>query len=297
MAGLTSASAALVVYLLLLAAMGYYCGEAPGGLQKMLAHLRGEAPPRRKPLLAAQGGQLTRQQRITLTLIAAIILVGGGLLLFRSVLLAILFGCAAPLYPYTLEQKLRKKRRDLIGTQFGMALQAMAASLRAGAALRTAVERAAIDLEKMLAGEPAKPMVEELEQVVRDLQLGFSLEEALIRLRDRLQMEDVSDFVGAVLLCRVRGGNAAVVLANIAEIIDDRIAVRQQILTLTAGKRSEGNMLIFGPPALVGVLSFTAPGYLAPLYERLAGQIMLLIGVACLASAFFIGRRLMQIEI
>lgn len=297
MIGTLSVGAGLVVYLAALAVFGYCCGEAPGGLHRVFTHLRGEGSPPRPSLWRARSAHLTSQQRVIFTAAAAVILAGGGLLFFRSWVLAICLACAAPLYPFTVERTLARKRRELLGAQFGIALQVMAASLKAGASLRVAVERAAPDLERMLAGQPLKPMVRELEQVMRDLNMGFSLEEALVRFRDRLQLEDVTDFVGAVLLCRVRGGNAATVMASIAEIIEDKIAVRQQILTLTAGKRLEGSMLTFAPPTLIGLLWLTAPSYLAPLYDRPAGQVLLLLGTACLVASYLISRRLLEIDV
>jgi tight adherence protein B len=294
---LVALGAGLAVYLVLLSLIGYYCGEAPGALQPLMGQLRGEERTHQTPWWWAQDGQLSRRQRLLFTAAAAVVLALGGFLFFRSGWMAVLLACAAPLYPFTLERTLKRKRQELLGAQFGIALRAMAASLRAGASLRTAVERAVPDLERMLAGQPHKPIVAELEQVERDMSLGFSLEEALVRFRDRVNSEDVRDFVGAVLLCRVRGGNAALVMASIAEIIEDKIAVRHQITTLTAGKRMEGNMITFAPPVLIGVLTLTSPGYLAPLYERLAGQVMLLVGTACLVSAYVISRRLLEIDV
>jgi len=297
MIALVAIGSGFSAYLLVLALITYRHGEAPGGLARLLGELRGEKPAKRKPWWWAEDGQLTRKQRLGLTALAAAVLIFVGGFFFHSWVVGLIIAPAAPLYPKLLERTMRLKRREVLSVQFGPALQAMAASLRAGASLRTAVERSTEDLERMLAGQPLKPMLTELERVVRDLQMGFSLEEALVRLRDRVALEDVNDFVGAVLLCRVRGGNAAAVMASIAEIIEDKISVRQQIQTLTAGKRMEGNMITFAPPAMVAVLSFTAPGYLTPLYERFAGQVMLVVGTACLVAAYLIGRRLMEIEV
>lgn len=294
---LAALGAGLVVYLIALAVIGYCCGEAPQGLVGVLSRLRGEAEPPGRRFWLTEDGQLTRQQRIILMAGAAVVLALGGLLFFRSPLMALILGCMAPLYPITLERTLRYKRRELLSAQFGIALQAMAASLRAGASLRSAVERAAADVERMLAGQPQVPIVDELRRIELDLQKGLSLEEALIRFRNRVQLEDVTDFVGAVLLCRVRGGNVAVVMASIAEIIQDKIAIRQQILTLTAGKRAEANMVTFGPPAMVVLLGFIAPDYLAPLYGEPIGKLMLTVGTGLLAAAFIIGRKVLEIEI
>jgi len=294
---LVSVGSGMTAYLLSLALITYQHGEAPGGLAKLLRQLRGEKPAKRKPSWWAEDGQLTRNQRLGLTALAAGALICVGGLFFHSWPIGLLLSPASPLYPKLLERSMRLKRREVLNIQFGLALQVMASSLRAGTSLRTAVERSVDDLDRMLAGQPLKPMLTELERVVRDLQMGFSLEEALVRFRDRVALEDVNDFVGAVLLCRVRGGNAAAVMASIAEIIEDKISVRQQIVTLTAGKRMEGNMITFAPPVMVALLSFTAPGYLTPLYERFAGQVMLVVGSACLVAAYLIGRRLMEIEV
>lgn len=294
---LAALGAGLTIYLLALAVFGYICGEAPGGLVKVLGRLRGDLPTGRRSLWWLAEGQLIKQQRIGLTVVAAAVLGLGGMLFFRSTFMAVLLACMAPLYPYTLERTLRHRRQEALTAQFGVALQAMAASLRAGASLRTAVERAAEDLDRLLAGQTLRPMVEELRRVEADLQKGLSLEEALIRFRERVQLEDVADFVGAILLCRVRGGNVAVVMASIAEIIQDKITIRQQILTLTAGKRSEANMITFGPPAMVVAMGFLAPDYLAPLYEQFIGQVMLGLGTVLIAAAFLIGRKVLEIEL
>lgn len=294
---LAALGAGLTVYLIALAGIGHICGEAPQGLVAVLSRLRGESEPVRRRFWFTEDGQLTRQQRMALAAIAAAVLALGGMLFFRSAVMAFILACMAPLYPITLERTLRHKRRELLTSQFGIALQAMAASLRAGASLRSAVERSATDVERMLAGQPLTPIVDELRRIESDLQKGLSLEEALIRLRERVQLEDVTDFVGAVLLCRVRGGNVAVVMASIAEIIQDKIAIRQQILTLTSGKRSEANMVTFGPPALVVLLGFIAPDYLAPLYGQPIGQLMLAVGTGLLAASFIIGRKVLEIEI
>jgi tight adherence protein B len=294
---LAALGAGLSVYLLSLAVVGYFFGEAPAGLAKVLGQLRGEPEPQRKRFWLVEDGQLSRRQRMGLLVIAAALLGVVGLLFFRSAVMAVLLGCLAPVYPYTVERAMKHKRRELLASQFGIALQAMSASLRAGASLRTAVERAAVDVESMLAGVRYTPIVDELRRIELDMQKGLSLEEALIRFRDRVQLEDVTDFVGAVLLCRVRGGNVAVVMASIAEIIQDKITIRNQILTLTAGKRAEANMVTFGPPAMVILLGFISPDYLEPMYSQLLGQIMLAVGSGLLAVAFVIGRKVLEIEV
>lgn len=201
-----------------------------------------------------------------------------------------------PLRPYLLGRQ-RRARRQLLNLQFRDALYSIAGSLRAGASLPTAVERSVSDLRRILQGQRQQPMVEELERVAAEMQVGGSLEDALVRLRDRVRLEDVTDFVNSALLCQVRGGNLALVMADIAQIIGDKVSVQRQVQVLTAGKRLEAILLTGVPPVLVLVLAATSPDYLAPLFSTLAGQLLALLGVALLVAAYFIGRKIVEIEV
>lgn len=297
MTGLVAVATGVATYLAVLAIVGYFYGEAPGGLKMVMTQLRGDPTPKRPFLRWASNGSLDRKQRSLLVAVAAVVLGGAGLLLFRSWGIAVILSLAAPLYPLSVERAIGRRRKAVLLSQFGISLQVMAASLRAGASLKTAVERAAQDLDRMLAGQALKPMVEELEQITRDMRSGGSLEEALVRFRDRVQMEDATDFVNAVLLCRVRGGNTVVVMASIAEIIQDKITVTQQIMTLTAGKRMEANLITFAPPLMVAFLGFASPGYMEPFYESTTGFVLLIIGCGCLGASYVIGRRVLDIQV
>lgn len=297
MIAVVSVAAGAAAYLWVLAMVSFFYGEAPGELKRVMAHLRGEPAPKRTFLRWASIGTLDRTQRFALVLIAALVLGGTGLLVFHSWGIAVVLSLGAPLYPRSVERTISRQRKAILLSQFGMSLQVMAASLRSGASLKSAVERACQDLDRMLAGQAQKPMVEELDQIARDMRSGGSLEEALIRFRDRVQMEDATDFVNAVLLCRVRGGNTAIVMASIAEIIQDKITVSNQIMTLTAGKRMEANLITFAPPLLVAFLGFASPGYLKPFYETPTGFVLLFVGCGCLAASYVIGRRVLDIQV
>lgn len=220
-----------------------------------------------------------------------------GFLIFGSLIVGGLLLLVIFPYRRLLIQALRRKRKDLLNLQFKDALYAIAASLRAGASLPTAVERSYDDLQRLLRGQPHQPMVEELRYILREMQFGGSVEDALVRFRDRVDLEDVTNFVNATLLCKTRGGNLAVVIATIAQIIGDKVTVKRQVQVLTAGKRMEANLLTSVPPILVGTLAMTSPDYMAPLFTTLLGQLLALLGVVLLVAAYVIGRKVVEIEV
>lgn len=220
-----------------------------------------------------------------------------GVLVFGSVLFGLALSLIAVPYRFYLLSTLRRKRRDLLTIQFRDAMVSISASLRAGTSLRTAIERSLQDLRRVLYDQKQTPIIAEIEQMVREMQLGCSVEEALIRFRNRASLEDVSNFVNAALLCKVRGGNLPVVMASIAQIIGDKLAVKNQVQVLTAGKRMEASALTVMPGVLVVALSVLTPDYLSPLFTTLLGQLLALLAVIMLVAAFFIGRKITDIEV
>lgn len=279
-------------------------GPAPGRheLQRALQRLSaGAAPPAALPplrrFLAPPEIPRLRPFWLQWALVALAAGLTGWLLTAAPAWGLVFAAIAVPLWRQVAVRQAVLRRRQLLGDQFKDALAAIAASLRAGNSLVSACERAVPDLQRLLRGQPETPVIEEFTRLSQELRLGSSLEEALLRLRDRAQLEDVTDFVGATLLCRVRGGNLPEVVSAIAQIIAEKAAVRHQVRVLTAGKRLESFLLTLTPPALVGAMALSSPGYLAPLLATLPGQLLVLLACLLLAGAVLIGRRIVDIEV
>lgn len=274
----------------------------PGALGAALARLRGEPPvpgARWRQALAAfwrpLGVPVLPLWRAVA--LAWLLLTAGRYLILRHWPLAMLAGLAALPYRGHLLQRWRRRRLELLNYQLRDALAAIAASLRAGASLVVACERCVDDLQRLLPHQPGAPVIQEFARIRQDLRLGCSLEDALLRFRERVPLTDVADFVHAALLCQARGGDLAGVMTRIAAVIGDKVAVQHQVQVLTAGKRLEAALLTLAPPALVGLLALTAPEYLAPLHQTLAGRILAAAGALMLLGAVLLGRRALDIEI
>lgn len=220
-----------------------------------------------------------------------------GLLFFRNQITALLFAGTGLLLPKYIVNSRRKRRQAILNRQLKEALQSIANSLRAGASLVTSVIRCLDDLKRVLVNEKDKPMVDELEKVVYQIRMGLPLEEALIQFRERVDLEDVRDFVNATLITKAKGGNMAHVMNEVAQTIGEKITIQQEIMVLTAGKRSEAKLLTFAPIGIVLLLALTSPKYMEPMYNTIYGQILLIIGIILLAINFYIGKKIMDIKI
>ncbi|MFZ5353639.1 MAG: type II secretion system F family protein [Bacillota bacterium] len=215
----------------------------------------------------------------------------------RSTTFAFILSPLGLLYPqYIINMKIQK-RKELLNIQFRDMLQSVTNSLRAGNSLQGAIERSLEDVKRLLKMQLDKPIIEELETINYELQIGKNLDEALISFRDRVNMEDVDIFVNAALITKEKGGNLTEIMANVSETISDKIEIKREIVTLTAGKRAEAKLLTFMPLGLVLFLSFVSPSYMRPMYETLLGKFMMAIGLVLLICNYVIGKKIININI
>jgi tight adherence protein B len=220
-----------------------------------------------------------------------------GLALFQNTFYSAVFGLMGLFVPRMIKKRRQEKLRQLMILQFREAILSIANSLKAGASLQVALLRCQQDLEKQLSNQKEKPMLIELEKLNRDIQFGVSLEEALVKFRDAINEEDVSQFVDAALITKAKGGNLAEVIQNTTRMITDKITVQQEILVATAQKRMEAKMLTFMPVGIVLAILALNPGYMEPMYDSWVGSSLLFVASLMLIANYFIGKSITKINI
>ncbi|PYZ96818.1 hypothetical protein CR205_14150 [Alteribacter lacisalsi] len=231
------------------------------------------------------------------TVVLALALFLAGLLFFRSILFAFLFSLLAVFYPRFRRKNVSDKRKKLFITQFRSAMNSISNSLRAGASLQTALKRCEGDLEKELMTQKDKPVLEEIVVINHDIEFGMSIDQALRQFKGKMNLEDVDQFVDAILVTRAKGGNLTQVTRNTAERISDKIAIQQEIQLGTSQKRAEAKVLTIFPVVMALLLMFTNPGYMEPMYESFAGSFFLFLAGVMLVANYVIGKRVTNIDL
>ena len=205
--------------------------------------------------------------------------------LFAGVLVAIVVVAAE--WVYVL---LKISRREAAFTnQLGDCLMMVANAMRAGFSFLQAMD--------LIAKEMEPPISEEFKHVMRDINLGASVERALDDMDKRVSSPDFSLVVTAVLIQQQVGGDLAHILDTISDTIQDRIRMRREIYTLTSQGRISGYILGVLPFALAAFISVTNPGYLEPLFTERLGQIAIGISIIMVLVGFIIIQRIVDIDV
>jgi tight adherence protein B len=254
--------------------------------EKLLTKKKGE---RLETMLARAGVAMRPEEYILFQWIAAAL--AGGLLFIISGkgLLLILGAPVGYMFPKWF---VKKKERDRMAA-FNDGLQDMITtiigSLRAGFSFAQAL--------KTVVQESENPIREEMETVLKEMQFGTTMEEALNHLKDRMPSEDLDLMIQSILIQRQIGGNLAVILETIVQTIRDRNKIQRQIRTLTAQGRMSGLVIGLLPIVIAILLYVIEPEYIGTLFVHPIGLMLLGAGAVSGTIGFVLIRKLTRIEV
>jgi len=163
-----------------------------------------------------------------------------------------------------------------------MVVRMIRAGLPVGAAVQT------------LGEQNMSPVSEVFRSVADQTAIGIPLEEALALSARRVGSPDFRFFAVAVALQRSTGGNLAVTLETLADIIRKRRAMRLKARATTAEVRLSAWVLGGIPVLVTAGLSFLTPHYLEPLVTDPTGNIIGGVAITSLLLAFLTMRWLVR---
>jgi tight adherence protein B len=190
----------------------------------------------------------------------------------------------------------KSSRLKAFNSNLADTIMLIANSLRAGSSFLQAVE--------MVVRESRPPVSTEFARVIREVNLGLPLDDALANLSRRVRSDDLDLMTTAIAIHHSVGGNLAEILDSIAFTIRERVRIKGEIRTLTAQQRMSGYVVGLLPVALVVLLSVIAPSFMAPMLQKPpellglpAGLFILAAGGVMMLIGFVLIRRIVDIEV
>jgi tight adherence protein B len=133
--------------------------------------------------------------------------------------------------------------------------------------------------------------------VVREMQIGVDLENALENLYERMPSKDLDLIITSVLISREVGGDLTEVFDNIAKTIRERHRIEGKIKALSSQGKLQGIVIMLIPPGMAFALSYIAPDLMKPLYTTVYGWVLMAIVVGLMAVGMYSIYRIVSIEV
>ncbi len=193
------------------------------------------------------------------------------------------------------ERQLCQKRKQKLEAEFRDVILSVSSNLQTGYSFENAFQEAYKEIVILYGAESL--MAYELKILLRKLANNEQLEDALLNLAKRSGVQDIRDFADIFQIAKRGGGNMQAIIANTAEMISDKQAVRIEINTIMSEKRLEQTIMRYIPFFIITYISVTSKGYFEGLYHNIMGQAIMTAALIVYGLACKISDRILRIEV
>ena len=195
--------------------------------------------------------------------------------------------------PIRTKQIIEKQRRKL-NSQFRDMLEALNTSLGAGKNVVDSFHSVYDDL-KVQYDEDAY-ILKELEIVLSGMANNIDIEELLADFGVRSGNDDIYSFANVFKICYRKGGNIKETIRSTHEILSDKMEISEEIETIVTSNKTEQNIMVMLPIALIGVIKLMSPDF-ADNFVTATGIISTTIAIILFVISYYVGRAVLNIKV
>lgn len=186
--------------------------------------------------------------------------------------------------------KLRARRRaKVIESQLPDAVDMIVNAMRAGFSFQAAM--------KFVGDEMPAPLGSEFFRYAEQQRLGADTRLALLDFEERIGTLDAKMFVTSLLIQRETGGNLSEVLTGLANLIRERVALRDHIETLTAEPKASARILGVLPVLMFLTLYLLNRDFVLPLVDTDTGRWTLLYAGISVVAGYLLLHKIADIDL
>lgn len=189
---------------------------------------------------------------------------------------------------------LRKKEQEF-RNQFRDSIQSMASALKAGYSVENAIRETKKDILPMY-GKDTR-IIKEYSVMIRQLDMNRTAVQVLEDFSDRVNQEDVQNFVNVFTAAKKSGGDSISIIRNATRVISEKIDTEREIQSMLASKKMEFEIMCIVPFGIILYMKMTFSEFLDILYNSFAGTVTMTGCLAAYLAAYWFGRKMIRIEV
>lgn len=197
-------------------------------------------------------------------------------------------------YRHLQKECIQKKQREF-ERQFKEMIQTVATALSTGYSIENAIRESRKELKLLY--EEEEMISREMTMLAGQLRMQVPVEQAIGEMAKRVALEEVENFAAVFITARRSGGDMIAIIKNTAGQIADKIDVRREIETVLAAKRYELKVMSAIPYFMIGYMSLSFPEFMTCLYGNVIGIGVMTVCLAVYISAYYLGAKLIEIEV
>lgn len=217
-------------------------------------------------------------------------------LMYRNLVFGLVIIPLAPRLRNMAQTVLADRRRQRYMDEFKDFLFMASTAIGAGRSMKDAIAESIPSLRSIHGNDSI--LAGELDKAFERMEIGGENDvTVLMDLALSSGIEDVYDFVTIYSICKSTGASLIIALSKAASVIIDKMTIEREIQELVKRKQNEGMIIFLMPVAVILFLNIFAPDYISPLYETIAGRIIMTTVVAGAVGIYSMIQKIVRIEI
>jgi len=216
-------------------------------------------------------------------------------LFFHSLLAVIFLMPIAVWYWKGWREECIYRKKQQFRSQFQDAMQAMSLALTVGYSMENAIRETRKDLSVIYTAK--EKIIRELSYMEHQLNINVTVEEILQEFGERVEQEDVRNFVSVFITAKRSGGDVISILQNAVNQISDKVEVQKEIHTIMAAKKLEFKVMTMIPFVILVYMRLSFPEFMEVLYGNPLGVTIMSICLIIYLASYELGRSIVKIEV
>ena len=214
---------------------------------------------------------------------------------YRSMLAWLLLAPLAVIWPLMMKKELALRRYRKLETEFREGIMTLSSAISAGYSPENAMKEAESEL-RLMYGEDAM-IVKEFGMIDLQVSMNIPLEKAWEGFAQRSGNPDIENFAGVIRIAKRSGGDLKRIIAHTADIIGDKLSIKEEITTMTSGKQFEQKIMELIPVFIVLYIDRSSPGFFDPMYTTPSGRMIMTACLCIYAAAVWISGKILNIAV
>ncbi len=217
-----------------------------------------------------------------------VVTVGAGIAGVGLIYLPAVFFVGAFGLPRFYVARQRKNRVKAFLKELPNALDVLCRAVKSGLPLNDGI--------RMLAGEAQEPVRTEFQRIVDSQAVGKSIPQACLEMQETMPCSEAAFFGIVIQIQSQAGGNLSEALGNLSKVIRDRKKMLAKVQALSMEAKASAYIIGSMPILVGGLVYFSSPAYIMPLFTTPTGHIILAVSAVWMAIGILVMKQMINFD-
>ncbi len=216
-------------------------------------------------------------------------------LFYDSILAFLIFLPFSGIFLGRKRRELINKRKKELKKEFKDMILAVSTALSAGYSIENSFNEAYKDMVSLYGRNGL--ICYELSELLKQTELGYSIEKVLSDFSLRTGIEEIEDFSEIFSIAKRNGGDFSRMISRTADIMREKDETEREIEVMLSGKRYEQKIMGLIPLMIILYLRMSTGGFMEVLYHNRLGVAVMSISLFVYLFSYILAERIAAIEV